>query len=43
MQLVAIDGSRSSSLFGGMCKITGRWSEFRLVSISMVDVYVLGF
>ena len=43
MRLVTIDGFRASSLFGGMYKITSRWSEFRLVSISVVDVYILEF
>ena len=31
------------NLFGGICKIMGRWSEFRLVSINVEDIYMVGF
>ena len=30
---------RASNVFGGMCRVTGEWSEFRLWSLFMVDVY----
>ena len=30
---------RASRVFGGMCRVTGEWSEFRLWSLFMVDVY----
>ena len=36
-------GCQAISLFGGICRIIGRWSEFRLDSKSVVDVYVVGF
>ena len=32
-------GVRANSMFGGMCRVTGEWSEFRLWSLFMVDVY----
>ena len=27
------------NVFGGMCRVTGEWSEFRLWSLFVVDVY----
>ena len=30
---------RASSVFGGICSITGEWSELRLWSLFVVDVY----
>ena len=30
---------RASRMFGGMCSVTGEWSEFRLCSLFVVDVY----
>ena len=30
---------RAIRVFGGMCRETGEWSEFRLWSLSVVDVY----
>ena len=43
VRVVGGGGCIASSLFGGMCKIIGRWSEFRLGSKSVVDVYILEF
>ena len=38
--LSAIGGIlRASSVFGGMCSVTGEWSELRLWSLFVVDVY----
>ena len=34
---------RASSVFGGMCSVTGEWSELRLWSLFVVDVYELLF
>ena len=34
---------RATSMFGGMCRGTGEWSELRLWSLSVVDVYRLLF
>ena len=33
----------TNSLFGGICRIIGKWSELRLGSESVVDVYALEF
>ena len=35
---------RAIRIFGGMCRVTGEWSQLRLWSLSVVDVYksVLG-
>ena len=33
------DITRASSVFGGICSITGEWSELRLWSLFIVDVY----
>ena len=41
--MVGSGGCLANNLFGGMFKIIGRWSEFRLGSKSMVDVYILVF
>ena len=30
---------RASSVFGGMCSVTGEWSELRLWALFVVDVY----
>ena len=30
---------RANRLLGGMCRVTGEWSEFRLCSLFVVDVY----
>ena len=30
---------RASSVFGGMFSVTGEWSELRLWSLSVVEVY----
>jgi hypothetical protein len=30
---------RASSVLGGMCRVTGEWSEFKLWSLFVVDVY----
>ena len=30
---------RASRVFGGMCKVTGEWSEFRVWSLFVMDVY----
>ena len=43
VQVVGGSGCLASNLFGGMCKIIGRWSEFRLGSKSVMDVYMLEF
>ena len=43
VQVVGSGGCLANNLFGGMCKIIGRWSEFRLGSKSVVDVYILVF
>ena len=32
---------RASSVFGGMCSVTGEWYELRLWSLFVVDVYRL--
>ena len=32
-------GHRASSVFGGMCSVTGEWSELRLWVLFVVDVY----
>ena len=32
---------RASRVFGGMCRVTGEWSEFKLWSLFMLDVYVV--
>ena len=32
---------RASGVFGGMCSVTGEWSELRLWSLFVVDVYRL--
>ena len=34
---------RATSMFGGMCRVTGEWSKLRLWSLSVVDVYRLLF
>ena len=36
-------GCLASNLFGGICKIICKWSEFRLGSESVVDIYMLEF
>ena len=33
----------ANSLFGGICRIIGKWSELRLGYESVVDVYALEF
>ena len=43
VQVVGGGGCLASNLFGGICKIIGRWYEFRLGSKSVVDVYMLEF
>ena len=43
VRVVGGGGCLASNLFGGICKIIGRWSEFRLGSKSVVDVYMLEF
>ena len=30
---------RASRMFAGMCRVTGEWSEFRLWSLFVLDVY----
>ena len=30
---------RASSVFGGICSVTGEWSELRLWALFVVDVY----
>ena len=30
---------RASRVFGGICRVTGEWSEFKLWLLFMVDVY----
>ena len=30
---------RAINIFGGICSVTGEWSEFRLWSLFVVDVY----
>jgi hypothetical protein len=38
--LSVVGGShRASSVFGGMCSVTGEWSELRLWALFVVDVY----
>ena len=32
---------RASRVFGGMCRVTGEWSEFKLWSLLILDVYRL--
>ena len=32
---------RASSVFGGMCSVTGEWSELRLWALFVVDVYTV--
>ena len=36
-------GFQASRVFGGTCKIIGRWSEFKFCSVSVVDVKCVGF
>ena len=36
-------GCRAINLFGGICRIIGRWLEFRLVYVNVVDAYIFGF
>ena len=43
VRVVGGDGCLASNLFGGMCRIMGKLSEFRLDSKSVVDVYILEF
>ena len=37
------DGCWAISLLGGICRIIGKWSEFRLNSTNVVDVYIIKF
>ena len=37
--IVVGGGLRAIRVFGGMCNVTGEWSEFRLWSLFMDDVY----
>ena len=40
MGLSVIGGiHRASSVFGGICSVTGEWSELRLWALFVVDVY----
>ncbi len=32
---------RASRVFGGICRVTGEWSEFKLWSLFMLDVYMV--
>ena len=36
---VIVGISRASNVFGGICSVTGEWSELRLWAVSVVDVY----
>ena len=36
-------GCQTSKVFGGTCKIIGRWSELKFCSVSIVDVKSVGF
>ena len=40
MVLFCVRGSwRANRVFGGICSVTGAWSEFRLWLLSVVEVY----
>ena len=40
-----VDGSgcQVNNLFGSICSLKSRWSKFKLVYVSVVDVYSVGF
>lgn len=41
--LFVIGMGRANKVFVGICNITGEWSELRLWSVSVVDVYSVLF